>query len=76
MCGCSGRKSITISTTKLTSKSVGANAFARIYAKAGGKVPAKQLTEALEYSETLEYSEAELKPIYDMVLEEMGCVQS
>lgn len=70
MCGCSGLKSITISTTKLTSKSMGANAFARIYAKAGGKVPAKQLTEALEYSE------AELKPIYDMVLEEMGCVQS
>ncbi len=49
---------------------MGANAFARIYAKAGGKVPAKQLTEALEYSES------ELKPIYDMVLEEMGCVQS
>ena len=70
MCGCSGLKSITISTTKLTSKSMGANAFARIYAKAGGKVPANQLTEALEYSES------ELKPIYDMVLEEMGCVQS
>ena len=42
--GCSGLKSITISTAKLTSKSVGANAFARIYAKANVKVPAKQLT--------------------------------
>ena len=42
--GCSGLKSITISTAKLTSKSVGANAFARIYAKTSVKVPAKQLT--------------------------------
>ena len=30
----------------------------------------------MQTAEALEHSEAELKPIYDMVLEELGCIQS
>ena len=41
--GCKSLKSVTIKTTKLTKKSVGANAFKGIHAKAKIKVPKKKL---------------------------------
>lgn len=41
--GCSRLKTLVIKSTKLTSKTVGSNAFGRIYGKATVKVPAKQL---------------------------------
>ena len=40
---CAKLKSITIKTTKLTTKTVGANAFKGVYKKATVKVPAKKL---------------------------------
>lgn len=42
--GCSKLKNITIKTTKLTNKSVGSKAFAKIYSKAQFKVPKKKLS--------------------------------
>ncbi|MCR5417295.1 MAG: leucine-rich repeat domain-containing protein [Lachnospiraceae bacterium] len=41
--GCSNLKNIKINTTKLTNKTVGKNAFARIHKKATAKVPKKKL---------------------------------
>ena len=41
---CKALRTITIQTSKLTSKTVGSNAFAKTYSKPTVKVPAKQFT--------------------------------